>query len=282
MKRQYVYVLYGVSARRLSEEDIQKNYEIFKVQSPHPEKVTMDYYINVMKELYHEPIDIAISREEIAFFIDEAEALNCAKKNICDYNDGGSYNYGMVERLPLGCAYPNSCRDTMYWLFKYDRETDMYVPISLDADEITTAIWHRYDMMHDYRDDEEDYLICESMVDSLKQYYGGDNDDVPIHENVIPTLKRILYYVKENGYVYPELFPYAGGDGAQFEWHMKDVYFEIDVDSRGISILAIRGRKSASESAYPISKSNLNLEEANKYVSAYVDKREKKSINAED
>ena len=228
-----------------------------------------------MKELFHEPIDIAISKEEVAFFIDEAEALNCAKKNICDYNDGGVYNYGMVERLPLGCAYPNSYRDTMYWLFKYDRETDMYTPIALDADEITNAIWRKYDMMYDFRNDEEDYLIVQGMVDSLEQYYGGDNDDVPIHESVIPILKKILRYVKDNGYIYPQLFPFAGGDGAQFEWHMKDVYIEINVDSKGIGVLVIRQRDSQNGPKVPICESGLTLETALKYLSTYVCKKTK-------
>lgn len=269
MNRRYIYILYGVEAHHLSEDGIKKNFEVFKASHPHPETVTMDYYANVMKELYHSPIDISISREEIAFFVDKFEALECAKKNIGDYNDGGCYNYGLVERLPLGCAYPTTCSDTEYWLFKFVDSYTGYKPISFDTDELTTAIWHKYDLMHSYRNKFEDYQRLIREVESLKDYYGGDNKDVPIHESVIPTLTQILQFVKENNYIYPDLFPYSGGDGAQFEWHMKDVYFEISVDSDGIGLLVVKEHNHKDDN--PISKSNITLDEALRLLTIYTE-----------
>ena len=273
MKRQYIYILYAVDARHLSEDDIKKNFEIFKASSPHPKKVTMEYYKRFIEDLYHESANIAVEREEIAFFLDEAEALHYAQKNIGDYNDGGCYHYGMVERVPTGCAYPSTCIETKYWLFKFvDMETG-YVPISLDADELTMAIWHKYDLFYNDRDDEEEYQLCLGAIESLKDFMGGDDDDVPIHESVIPTFKQILDYVKTNNYIYPELFPYAGGDGAQFEWHMPNLYFEISVDSNGIGVLGVHDHISGKPPINPLVKSGITLEMALQYIETYVLKK---------
>lgn len=145
MEKQYVYILYAVEVRHLTDEEIEDNIKILKVKHPHPEMVDRVYYESYCPSVYAHKADVSIYREPIAFFYDEDEAVKCARMNLGDYNDGGCYNYAMIERLPIGYAYPSASSDTDYRYFRYD--DDKYEEIYVKDDNVAQLISTQYDML---------------------------------------------------------------------------------------------------------------------------------------
>lgn len=77
------------------------------------------------------------------------------------------------------------------------------------------------------------------LLEWLKTFKGGDNEDVPLHFTAIDDMKYIVEKCKEHKLPQPEIFPWAGGNGVQAEWEY-DWYLEIDSSSHGVSILFVK------------------------------------------
>lgn len=136
---EYLYVLFAVECRKLKKEAVEKNFKKFQIDYPQ-HNWSFEKFKEFEEELYGYPIDININREEIAFFLDEEEAKEAARANILDYNDGGCFNYGLVEKVPLKAGYPYYSEENEFWLFKYDHETHSYKDEDFDSDELTRSI----------------------------------------------------------------------------------------------------------------------------------------------
>lgn len=73
---------------------------------------------------------------------------------------------------------------------------------------------------------------------SFKDFFGGDNSDVPINENAIINMEKLLYRIKEENIEIPETYPWYGGVGLQFEWEIEPTwYIEIDCEGDDFSYL---------------------------------------------
>lgn len=66
-------------------------------------------------------------------------------------------------------------------------------------------------------------------IEDIKAFKGGEHSDTPVSEIAIDCLEYILRNCKEYNLPTPEIFPWAGGNGAQAEWDYKDWYIEISI-----------------------------------------------------
>lgn len=142
----FMYILYGVSARKLTKEEVEQNYKSFLIKHPNKSLMTFEEYKDFMEMITKLDIDVSVSREPIAYFVDEDRAKEAAEMNIGDYNDGGVNEYGLIEKLPMGVAYPYTGTGTQYNLYRYDRMTRHYTPIKFSLNELTKAIQTKYDI----------------------------------------------------------------------------------------------------------------------------------------
>ena len=81
-----------------------------------------------------------------------------------------------------------------------------------------------------------------NLIESLKDFRGGDNYDIPVYSHAIYDMK---YIVEEcNGLNIPQPFisPWAGGDGIQAVWECE-WYIEINSCWDYKSILFVKGNE---------------------------------------
>lgn len=126
MDNKFIYILYAVSARYLSDEEVQKKFQIYKLKYN-----KIDCLFDSFKSfetLYSKiPVDMAISADPIAYFDNEEEAIEAAENNFGGYNDGGVYNYSIVSKMLMGYAYPEMSAYASYKVFKF--QDDKYIPL---------------------------------------------------------------------------------------------------------------------------------------------------------
>lgn len=79
------------------------------------------------------------------------------------------------------------------------------------------------------------------LIEELKVFNGGDNDDVPVHGQSLNDMKFIIEQCKKLNIPQPDIYPWIGGDGVQAEWEY-DWYLEIDSCDKGVSILFVKGK----------------------------------------
>ena len=78
-------------------------------------------------------------------------------------------------------------------------------------------------------------------INLLQTFMGGDNEDVPLHDEALNDMTFVVEQCKEFNIPQPEIFPWAGGNGVQAEWEYA-WYLEIDSCSEGISVLFVKGK----------------------------------------
>lgn len=71
-------------------------------------------------------------------------------------------------------------------------------------------------------------------IEDLKNFRGGDNQDVLIPPLSIEHMQYLIDSCKANNLPLPELFPWSGGYGVQAEWEKEKVYLEVDSSIGGI------------------------------------------------
>lgn len=78
-------------------------------------------------------------------------------------------------------------------------------------------------------------------INILKTFMGGDDENIPLHDNALSDMRFLVDACKDFNLPQPEIFPWAGGNGIQAEWEY-DWYLEIDSSKKGISVLCIKGK----------------------------------------
>lgn len=122
-KNKYIYVVYAVSVHKLSEIQIKNEYNKWKIDNPTRNMEDFLWFYKVIKK---ENPEFSIGREPVIYFTDGDEAIDFVKSNGADLNDGGVYDYALIERIPLNLAYPAARIDKEYAIFEYDEETATY------------------------------------------------------------------------------------------------------------------------------------------------------------
>lgn len=77
------------------------------------------------------------------------------------------------------------------------------------------------------------------LIESLKTFEGGDNNDTLVSNKALDDMKYIVKNCTVLDMPQPEIFPWAGGDGIQAEWDYE-WYIEINSCDDYISILFIK------------------------------------------
>lgn len=142
MERKFIYILLAVSARYLSEEEVQKKFDLYKIKYNRPQNYSFERY-KASEEFYSNiPINISISAEPVAYFDNEEDARYAAVNNLGDYNDGGVYNYSVIQKVLNGYLYPEASSQASYEVFKFVSLEDGYIPVPSD-DELGCFIYKK-------------------------------------------------------------------------------------------------------------------------------------------
>lgn len=136
-ENKYLYIVSTISLKKITEDDLKKDFEIFKVKYPFWKNKTFEQYYEFKKELnshkYH------MSQEDNSYFLDLKKAKSCVEKNFADINDGGVYNYVLIKKIPLSLAYAMIYVEELY-IFEYEPETSTYIEIPLNKDDESSYI----------------------------------------------------------------------------------------------------------------------------------------------
>ena len=135
----YIYIVKTISLHEKTEDDLQKEFKTFKINHP----------IWLLKS-YNDFLDFQTSWNDNKYSIDYDDNCYCDSyklayikllNNVCDINDGGSYNYGCVVKTPLDVTYASSyIENDDITLYKFNLETDCYDLIDKNYDSETKFI----------------------------------------------------------------------------------------------------------------------------------------------
>lgn len=150
-EKQFIYILHGVRAVKASDKQKDDGLKIFQLTMPHQEDATMERYRKFQKEFYNSNIDYHITEFVVAYFYDEDDAIDCAINNFGGYDEGGVYNYGLIEKLPIGRAYPSSSFSSQYTLYSYNVDLNCYELVE-NFSELEVEILKVFDSLYTIRD----------------------------------------------------------------------------------------------------------------------------------
>lgn len=139
MSHNNIYILAAVSAKERTESDIELEYNIAKLK----------YNISDSLDEYRD----RISRYDIdsftaAYFNDLDEAVESAKSNPGDINEGGCNNYLVAYSRPLKYIYPEVA-EPITVLMEYSPKNDSYIVIDEDEyEDIHKKIISRFNIFY--------------------------------------------------------------------------------------------------------------------------------------
>lgn len=145
-----IYILHAVEARKLDDKEFKHRFEEFK-RKYNKMDMSEEYYISFLKSFRENPW-ISIAEEHLAYFLSKEEAIWACENNLGGMDDGGVFNYAVIEAIPLNRAYPTTCDGTQYDLYKFNYAQSVYEQIDWKTDEITKSIRKYFDLL--YYDDE--------------------------------------------------------------------------------------------------------------------------------
>ena len=128
-----LYIVTTVSLKSRTEDDIKKEYEIYKIKYPVWKVKSYENFCDYLNSwnLYN----YTISQEDNSYYFNLNEAKEMVINNIGDINDGGIYNYVLIKKVPARRVYANTNIEE-YYLFKFNKNTRVYKEISInDSDE---------------------------------------------------------------------------------------------------------------------------------------------------
>lgn len=133
----YLYIVSTISLKKRTEDDLKKEFEIYKVKYPSWKEKTFEQYYEFQKGWnWHK---YSISQEDNAYFLKLEEAKLAVKENFGDINDGGAYNYALIKKVPMNRAYGMIYVEELY-IFEYEIATDTYEEVSLNKNDETKYI----------------------------------------------------------------------------------------------------------------------------------------------
>lgn len=142
MKTEFVYFVHAVSCDKKTEEQLHKEHEIYNIK--YDKESSFDEFMRLKKSWKEDKYSCTSFLSSVHDTLEEAQKY--AEENICDINESGSYNYSVVSKVLLGCAYYNASqnKDEDFWIYQYDNSTKKYVKINKDNpvyNEILREVW---------------------------------------------------------------------------------------------------------------------------------------------
>lgn len=136
-----IFIVKTIKLRKLTEEDLKTGFEMLKVRSKNWRNRTFKEYVEF--EAGWDRGEYNSISEDNAYFKSLDEAKNFTINNTCDLNDGGVFNYAIIQEVPLNCSYAYT-RIKSDYLFKFNRDTDKYEEIDFDSDNETRYLSRNY------------------------------------------------------------------------------------------------------------------------------------------
>lgn len=144
-----IYYVQAISLQELTEELLNKEYEIHKIKYNQP-KLTKEQFLKFMEDWHQSKYDIDSFISSYHETLEEAKEY--AQRNIGDINEAGCYNYAAVCKAPLGLTYYNTGQNAKedFILYKYDRESHSYKELAKDVPEYKSLLEHVWGMISFY------------------------------------------------------------------------------------------------------------------------------------
>lgn len=127
-----LYIVSTVSLKERTKENFKKDFEIAKLEYPSWQNKTFEQYYEFEKSWNREKY--IMNEEDNSYFLDFQKARNSVINNFADINDGGTYNYAIIKKVPMNMAYGMIHIEGLY-LFKYNLDSDSYIEIPLNEDD---------------------------------------------------------------------------------------------------------------------------------------------------
>lgn len=125
METENIFILKGMEIYPKSNEDWEKEKEIFNLELPNDKKLSLEEYIK-FKKGFGGVHDYVITDYNHAYFIDENNAIEAAIDDMGGLNDGGIYDYAAIVEVPCGVSYPETGEIVSFHLFKYNYAKRIY------------------------------------------------------------------------------------------------------------------------------------------------------------
>lgn len=103
---EHIFLVFMVDVEEKNILDWEKEMNIMKIEYGWKYKSIEDYK-DFLKDV-HKCIDYKITKEVVGYFTDEKLARQMLLDNVFDVNDGGSYPYAAIMKLPMNTFYPDS------------------------------------------------------------------------------------------------------------------------------------------------------------------------------
>jgi hypothetical protein len=135
-----LYILKTISIRNKTEDDLHKDWQIYKLQYRHD--TSYNQYIKFLKSWKCDKY--SYSEENNCYFTDLSIAKQFAEQNVSDINDGDIYNYIAIIEVPFNCTYADTEISDLY-IFKYNNNSDNYNEVDSNFNDETKYInWKNY------------------------------------------------------------------------------------------------------------------------------------------
>lgn len=136
-----IFIVKTIKLIKLTEEDLKTDFEMLKVRSKNWRNCTFEEYIEF--ETDWDRGEYKTTSEDNAYFNNLDKAKQFVINNTCDLNDGGLFNYIIIQEVPLNCSYTYTKIKNDY-LFKFNRDIDKYEQIDFDCDNETKYLSRNY------------------------------------------------------------------------------------------------------------------------------------------
>lgn len=156
MARTKIHYVLVIDMDEITDERKRKNYYKMLIEHNKQEKeFTYEKYEKFIKDWKEDKY--SFSSFQSSFHTSRKEAIEYVTKNIADINEAGCYNYAAVVSAPIGLAYYNTGvnPEKDIKLFKYNRETDSYVPMDKKEDGFRQLRDHAWGMISLGNNDDE-------------------------------------------------------------------------------------------------------------------------------
>lgn len=138
----HIYTVRAVYCTPLDEEKLKVAFERYKEKFPEHKYKDCQTYKNIFYPFGDYELDDFMSSVHETLEIAQEYVLN----NVCDINEAGTFDYAVISRVIVNCAYYNTQQNPKedFWIYKFNHNTRKYELLDESANEygpILSYIW---------------------------------------------------------------------------------------------------------------------------------------------
>ena len=137
-----IFIVKTINLRSLTEKNLKDDFEVLKIKNKLWRNRTFEEYVEFEADWDRDKYKA--TSEDNAYFNNLDEAKEFVINNTCDLNDGGVFNYIIIQEVPINSSYAYTRIESNY-LFKFNRSTNKYEQTDFNFDEETKYISRRYE-----------------------------------------------------------------------------------------------------------------------------------------